>query len=289
MAREKFEFTSDADGFVLNGSHWPCCSAEMVVLMAHGMGEHHLRYDRLAQRLGDASIAAYAYDHRGHGAGAQILGDFGEAGWSALVDDIATALRVLRERHTGLPVLLFAHSMGSMAAQCLLPKHSDLIDGVILSGSCDFSMVAQFAAAAPEPMSLETFNAAFEPARTPFDWLSRDENEVDKYIADPFCGFSANERSAQSMMKSGLELVDPTLWAAIRDDLPVLIMSGEKDPLHGNGALLDSLVAKFHDAGLTQLQKKIYPDARHEMLNEINRDEVMEDIVSWLKAQGPPS
>ena len=160
-----------------------------------------------------------------------------------------------------LPVVLFAHSMGSFAAQNYCMDSSDQIDALILSGSA---------------------NSAFEPARTPYDWLSRDEAEVDLYSADPLCGFEALSGSGSGLLDSRPDMTDPRLLAGIRSDLPVLLVAGDKDPINRNLAGLQLLETLWTDAGVKQIDKCYYQGGRHEMLNEINRDEVTRDITDWL-------
>lgn len=284
VGQEAFQFASAADGTTVMGRAWRADGASASVLLAHGMGEHCLRYERFATALNEVGISVYAYDHRGHGrTSPDALGDFGAAGWSGLVSDLGQGLGVARGQNPDVPLFLFGHCMGSFAAQSYLPEGSQKIDGVILSGSADFSVLAQFLAAAPEAATLTAFNAAFEPARTPFDWLSRDTAEVDKYIDDPLCGFDPSEASAASMLEGGLALVDPDRWSSIRSDLPVYLFVGDKDPVNADLALFHSLVEKFQKAGVASLETKVYPQGRHEMLNETNRDEVTADIVSWLQ------
>jgi alpha-beta hydrolase superfamily lysophospholipase len=290
MARERFDFFSDADGVALKGYHWASNDAVGAVLISHGLGEHCLRYEPFAAFLNGARFDVFAFDQRGHGPAAEAtntLGDFGVASWTGLVADLAQACNHIRTKCPNVPLFLFAHSMGSLAAQVFLPDNSNLIDGVILSGSADAGAIAQLTLDAAETddsagSSFSAFNTAFEPARTAFDWLSRDDAQVDAYVADPLCGFEATNESSATMMSSGLALNDPATFARIRNDLPVYIFSGDQDPIHGGGFLFDSLVEKFKSAGFRGLESKLYPGGRHEMLNETNRAEVMADILAWL-------
>jgi alpha-beta hydrolase superfamily lysophospholipase len=206
-----------------------------------------------------------------------------------LCQDLHTLLKKVRGDHAGLKTVLFGHSMGSFAAQRLCLDHSEDMDAVILSGSSSIDILAAAMAEAAVDagegdggVELSSFNAPFEPARTPFDWLSRDEAEVDKYIESPLCGFDLQAESAQTLFGSGAYHGDDTAIANIRDDLPVLILAGDSDPLNGGLELLKLLEARWREGGVSNIETAYYKDGRHEMLNEINRDEVTADILRWL-------
>jgi alpha-beta hydrolase superfamily lysophospholipase len=210
-----------------------------------------------------------------------IPGDFGDPGFGGLVDDVAAYGAAIRR--DGLPLFLVAHSMGSFAAQGVLLEHSDQYAGVVLSGTTALDVLGQALAAQADdgPAGLEAFNAGFEH-RTGYEWLSRDDAEVDLYVADPLCGFEVPEEDIPQMFALGERYADPTTLAQIRDDLPVLIASGEQDPLSGGGELVQVLAQRYRDAGLTDVSVTVYPGARHEILNETNRDEVTSDLVRWI-------
>ncbi|MEM9704584.1 MAG: alpha/beta fold hydrolase [Pseudomonadota bacterium] len=283
MSSVDFSFSSQVDGLSLKGLHWPREGAQAAVLILHGLAEHCRRYDRFAGVLNAANVEVFAYDHRGHGATAHSEREFGKFSFEALISDITGAIKAIREQSSAPKLFLFAHSMGSFAAQAFLPDGASEIDGVILSGSADYALIAQVAAAQPEAAGFAALNAGFEPARTAFDWLSRDDAEVDKYVNDPACGFDPTEETAASMLGGGAALANPDEWLKIPKNLPVYIFSGEKDPVHFGGGLFTSLVEKFRSAGISDLTDRLYPGGRHEMLNETNRDEVMGDVVAWLQ------
>src|SRR5579859_4953004 len=201
-------FTFDAaDGLKIFTYRWlPPGPVRGVLQISHGMGEHALRYRTPLQPLLDAGIAIYANDHRGHGRTAtnkSELGNFGAAGFAGLVDDMARLSKIARREHPGRKLILFGHSMGSFAAQIYVVEHSALIDGLVLSGSAAFDMLQ-----APRG-GLRAIGESMGKTRTPFDWLSRDEKEVDAYIADPLCGFTANDASRNSMFATGAVAIDP--------------------------------------------------------------------------------
>lgn len=288
--REEFSLISAADGITLACYRWLAPEPALgVVQIAHGMGEHALRYAAFAEHLGRAGFHVYANDHRGHGRTAakrELLGDFGAAGWNGLVADMAQLTRHAHAAHSNLLIILFGHSMGSFAAQQYILDHSELVAGVILSGSASLDRL--FASAAvpqdsSKPADLTALNRDFEPARTPFDWLSRDRAEVDKYVADPLCGFGVDARATVSMATGGARTVDPAEVARIRKTLPIYIFAGDKDPVNHHLEWLRPLGERYQAAGITNVTEKFYPDGRHEMLNETNRTEVMRDTTAWLR------
>jgi alpha-beta hydrolase superfamily lysophospholipase len=248
------------------------------------MGEHSLRrYADVASFLNRAGFHVYANDHRGHGrtvTAKEMLGDFGARGWDGVVEDMATLTRLIRAREAGLPVILMGHSMGSFAAQQYLLEHSDLIDAAILSGSAS---VEKLTGDTSGDADLTALNRSFEPARTPFDWLSRDHAEVDKYIADPLCGFCVNATSMATMAASARRLSDPAQIARIRKNLPIYIFAGDKDPVNHNLEWLRPVAERYRTAGIKDVSEKYYVDGRHEMLNETNRAEVYRDLLAWMR------
>lgn len=187
---ERFSYTSNVDGFAITAYHWPVAAPRAAMVIAHGAAEHALRYERFAGALNGAGIDAWAMDHRGHGAspGPEGLGDFGVGGWDALVADIGQLVAIVHRERPGAPVVLFGHSMGAAAVQQFAPDGSRDIDALILSGSTARELPKE-----GEPAARFAPNEPFEPARTSYDWLSRDEAEVDKYIADPLCGFESRK------------------------------------------------------------------------------------------------
>lgn len=268
---------------------WRVPAPRAVVVIAHGAAEHALRYDRFANVLNAAGIEVWAADHRGHGqsAGPGGLGDFGEGGWDALVADIGDLIEIARGERPGLPVVLLGHSMGAAAAQQFAPDGSREIAALVLSGSTARDLPKEGEAPPPfEP------NKPFEPARTPYDWLSRDEAEVDKYIADPMCGFETQTARRTAFRANPFTLADPERLRRIRSDLPVLLVAGDADPINNKLEGLRLLKARWREAGVERIDTRFYVGGRHEMLNETNRDEVTADIIEWIErtlAPHPPA
>lgn len=289
VSAQRAFFDSLADGHRIATYAWDTGQAAPrgVVQIAHGLAEHAMRYDRLAQALVAAGYVVYAADHRGHGrsiAPGGVPGDFGAAGFQALIADMAAFGRSLRARHPGLPLYLVAHSMGSFAAQSLLIDHPDLYDGVVLSGTTALDVLAAELASPPAPgapAGLAAFNAPFEH-RTGYEWLSRDAAEVDKYVADPLCGFDLPAETMPQLFGDASRVADGAALRRIRVDLPVLLLSGDADPIAGGGALVQTVGQRYRDAGLRDVTVRLYPQARHEIFNETNRDDVTAELIGWL-------
>ena len=267
------------DGLQLQTYRWaPDGELRAVVQVQHGLAEHAGRYARFAEALTDAGYLVYAPDGRGSGRSAQgNYGDFGPDGWPGWVDDLHQLNTCIKAQHPGMPVALFGHSMGSFATQQYLLDHSADVDAVVLSGTTEVSGLAGMLES-DGPADLSVFNAAF-PHRTGFEWLSRDEAEVDKYVADEACGWAAAGFAGIATLKAA---ADPDRLAGIRADLPIFLVSGDADPLAGGGAAVELVGQRYRDAGLTDVTVHIYPEARHELLNETNRDAVTADVLAFL-------
>jgi alpha-beta hydrolase superfamily lysophospholipase len=284
-------FESTTDGLRIATYHWASATQPPrgVVQLSHGVAEHSGRYARLAAALNAAGYEVYSNDHRGHGASIDEqtpLGAFGAGAWPGLVSDVVQFGQAIRAEHPGLTLFLIAHSMGSFAAQEVLLDHSDLYNGVVLSGSTALDVLASgLAAAGDGPVELTVFNAAFEN-RTGYEWLSRDEDEVDVYVADPLSGFDLADDTVPQLFTAAARLADPAALAGIRSDLPILVISGQDDPLSGNGQLVGILAGRYTEAGVSDVTLKVYPGARHEIFNETNRDEITGFVVEWLGAHG---
>ena len=264
-----------ADGAGLAGFRWSGSAApKAVIQLAHGAGEHALRYLEPLTPIIETGYLVYAADHRGHGmtSGMAQLGDFGPGGAPAAVDDMATLSRRARAENPDLPLILFGHSMGAMFSQSYLLDQSALIDAAVLSGT---------AGGGPRPTAGP--NAAFPNPRTDYDWLSRDDAEVDKYVADPFCGIRFTPASAASFTALRERRATPEELAKVKPGLPIYVFVGDADPINARLERLTPLVDAYRAAGL-KVDLKVYPGGRHEMLNETNRAEVVADLQAWLDA-----
>jgi alpha-beta hydrolase superfamily lysophospholipase len=278
---------SRPDGQSLACYHWSNGDKpRAIIVVAHGMGEHALRYRPALAALIESGIAIYALDHRGHGATIALsdraAGDFGPGGFAAVVADLAALVEVARSANPDVPLFLLGHSMGSFIGQAFLIDHGSLVDGAVLVGTTAVDLLAD--AMAKEPDALAALNRPFEPARTPCDWLSRDDAQVDAYIDDPLCGFSLVPDSMVSLLSQGARLADPAKLARIPGGLPLYILIGARDVLVTDFGRLEPLVERYRAAGLDPVVM-VYPDGRHEILNEINRDEVVGKLLDWLNVQ----
>ncbi len=297
-------FTFRNDGADVAVRRWlPGGRAKAMVLIAHGMAEHAARYARFAAALNAAGYAVYAPDLRGHGDTARddaALGWTGLDGWNGMVRDLERVAATAREEHPGAPLFAFGHSMGSVLMQRFIQLHGRELAGAILSGTFASApklalaiLTAQVMALGPgarKPSPLlkqmfADFNKPFAPGRTGFEWLSRDEAEVRKYADDPRCGFAFANRSLVDTLKGWRDIWNPTNERRIPCELPVLLFSGERDPVGRNTAAVNELAARYRALGLRDLTVKFYPGARHETLNETNRDEVQRDVIVWLDGQ----
>ena len=274
-----------AGGVTVAAYRWdPEGEPRAIAQLAHGVGEHAQRYAPLAQALTAEGYVVYAEDHRGHGNTAsspEQYGVLGEDGWGELVADIGRMSKVAVDAHPGLPFALIAHSLGSFAAQQYLLDHSDDVTAVVLSGTAVIDLLEP-AMDLDAPMDLSMFNAPFQPQRTDFDWLSRDDAQVDAYIADPLCGFGLDVTGGKAMFVAARQLADPARVAEMRKDLPVYVVVGTMDPVNGGMALVNELVRRYEEAGLDDVTLVSYPEARHEVFNETNRNEVFAGVIAWL-------
>lgn len=296
---EKIPFTSVA-GQPLTLYLWqtdaPCRG---VIQLVHGMAEHIARYDRLARALCAAGYTVAGHSHLGHGEDAREdeLGFFGRKdGWDHLVEDVHAAHEMLLKRFPGQRFAILGHSMGSFVTREYLLRYGGDLTAAVICGTGWFPgplcSVARAAAALcgvfggwqkPAPlvdrlMSKDN-NKAFAPARTPFDWLSRDTAEVDKYMADPRCGFLFTARGYYDMF-TGLKSL--SRLAALPGNLPVLFISGDADPIGTQGKGVNTVAQQFRDAGVRDVTVRLYPGARHELFNETNRDEITAELIDWL-------
>jgi len=287
----------DTDGVDVFYRRWlPAGEASLVVLVAHGMSEHSGRYARLATALSDAGAAVYAPDHRGHGrtAASTGVGRAGPSGIAGALGDLGALRRIAESEHPGAPVVLLGHSMGALLAQAYAERDGSGLAGLVLSGSpgsddavgelATALVAAVDAGMGEEPLAaLSGFNAAFEPARTPFDWLSRDPAEVDAYIADPFCGDNhpMTYGFVADLLTVAVAAMEPAAVASLPVSTPILLITGGADPVSNAGAGVRALQGRMVDAGL-RVDAIFYADARHEVFNETNRDQVTADLIGFL-------
>jgi len=305
MKEKIFNFKS-IDGFNIFTYSWlPNKENEIkaVVQIAHGMAEHAARYHEFAEFLTDNGFGVYANDHRGHGKTAGSLdkvGFFAESnGWDLVVSDMHSLTEEIKKEHPNIPVFLLGHSMGSMLSRDYASKYGNEIRGLILSGTAaDPGMLGNagiaiskisgmlFGKESKSPLldklSFGAFNGKFKPNRTAFDWLSRDETKVDKYVRDPYCGSVFSKGFFYDMLTGLKKIHMKAEIGKIPTALPIFFISGEKDPVGKNSNGVKKVVKMYGKSGIENVDLKFYPDARHEILNETNREEVYRDILSWI-------
>lgn len=300
-------FTLDRPGgAAITVRRWlPAQDVAGALIVAHGLAEHGGRYAPLAERfVADDRFAVYAVDHRGHGLSVPVGQDPGHMsdgdGFALATADLAALIDEVRGRHPDRPRVLFGHSGGSFMVQRLLVEGARGIDAAILSGSNGKPppiAAAGRALARVErlrlgkrgqsdvlnAMSFQDFNRHFAPNRTEFDWLSRDEAQVDRYVDDPLCGFEVSVQTWVSLLDFLPGLTEPAALAQIPKDLPIYIFSGSHDPVGEMGKGVQRLVDAYHRAWLTNVTHRLYEGGRHEMLNELNRDEVIGQLQRWTR------
>jgi len=304
MKSETFTFKA-SDGVQIFTYKWIPDDASVVkgaVQIAHGMAEHAARYERFAEALTKAGYAVYANDHRGHGktAGSQEeIGYFAdENGWGKVVEDMHTLTGIIKKEFPKKPIFLFGHSMGSFLSRHYSMLYANELSGLVISGTGGDPgiigkiglLIAKMDArihgkkAKSEIMnklSFGAFNGAFKPNRTDYDWLSRDNAEVDKYISDPLCGTVFTAGFFCDMLGGIGYINKKENIAKIPKNLPIHIFSGAKDPVGASTKGVTRVFKALKSAGIGDLTLKFYKDGRHEMLNEINQDEVFNDVIAW--------
>jgi alpha-beta hydrolase superfamily lysophospholipase len=308
MERHAFTLQRERDVSV-HGYTWQAEKVhhvKAVVLLAHGMAEHILRYEEVAHFLVAEGFIVYGHDHRGHGASVMAPDDLGffadENGFEKVVEDMHAVTSLVKEQHPGLPIFLLGHSMGSFIVRRYIQLYGEQVAGAILSGTGGNPGLMGKAGLAlakwemqrkgrrtPSPlmdkMIFGKFNASFAPARTAFDFLSRDVQMIDRYIADSRCGFICSSGFYADLIGGTLLIARSEEIAKIPRDLPVYLIAGDQDPVGNHGKGVAEVFRSFKARGMTDVQLTLYEGARHEVLNEINRLEVYEDILRWLMAR----
>lgn len=300
MARSDFQHRFSGGAYSRVRCWKPGGLPRAVVQVVHGMAEHCARYERLAVALNRAGYAVYAHDLPGHGEGAAVRGHFDDAnGWRVALSSIREVQRLAQREQPALPVFLLGHSMGSFLVQHFMADSGGSLAGVVLSATTgDFGPLRRVAlallrgeafmlgrrnpSAVGEALSFGAFNKAFKPARTKFDWLSRDAAEVDAYVADPLCGFRCTSGLWLDLMEAGGELASGKRLRRIPKGLPVLMVAGSEDPVSQGERGPRGLERRYRQVGLRDVTVKIYPQGRHELFNDACRDEATADLVHWL-------
>jgi alpha-beta hydrolase superfamily lysophospholipase len=263
---------------------WPVAEPKAMIQIAHGLGEHARRYDQMAAVLNRAGFSVYADDHRGHGqtglgqiANNQTkkLGILGAGGMEATFNQVAEFSKIIRSENPGVPLILIGHSWGSFIAQKIINKNSDLYDAVVLSGS---------ALTMPGYLATGDFNKVWKklPGSTGYEWLSRDVEVQKKFVEDPLTFLAAAMRVfgiANSLKLFGKPSKN------VRSDLPILVQVGEADPIGGEYSNKALVEAYRKNSGTKDIELFVYHDARHEIYNELNKDEIIADLIEWINTR----
>lgn len=282
--------------------------ARGVVQINHGLAEHAARYQRFAHFLSARGYHVYAHDHRGHGATRApdaIPGAFAKSnGEDQVIADVSAIHALIAERHAGLPVVTFGHSMGGLVALNFAQAHPEAsaalaiwnsnfnagalgrVGQALLAAEAFFKGSDTPSAILPK-LTFQTWAKAVPDRRTDFDWLSRDHAEVDLYVADPLSGWDATVGMWQAVFRMIFAGGDATNLARLPKSLPVHLIGGAHDPASDNGKAIGWLADRMRRAGMTNVTAEVLPETRHETLNEINRDDAMADFAAWLDAQLP--
>lgn len=273
-----------------------------VIQIAHGMAETAQRYETFAKVLTKNGYIVYINDHRGHGKTAKIIENVGhlaeKEGFRCLVEDMYTLTNIIKKENEDLPIYLFGHSMGSFASQRYIMDYSNNLSGLILCGSngkqgiilnlAHLIINREIKKYGRRSKSNKINNLIFggeiirRNEKTKFDWLSRDKEQVEKYINDPFCGVVCSCGFFYDLVQGLKEIEDKENLKKVPLDIPIYIISGDKDPIGKNGKGVLRLRDRYIKLGVKDVTCKLYKDGRHELLNEINREEVFEDIICWL-------
>ncbi|MDM9945458.1 lysophospholipase [Clostridioides difficile] len=273
-----------------------------VIQIAHGMAETAQRYETFAKVLTKNGYIVYINDHRGHGKTAKIIENVGhlaeKEGFRCLVEDMYTLTNIIKKENEDLPIYLFGHSMGSFASQRYIMDYSNNLSGLILCGSNGKQGIILNLAHLIINHEIKKYGRRFKSnkinnlifggeiirrnEKTKFDWLSRDKEQVEKYINDPFCGVVCSCGFFYDLVQGLKEIEDKENLKKVPLDIPIYIISGDKDPIGKNGKGVLRLRDRYIKLGVKDVTCKLYKDGRHELLNEINKEEVFEDIICWL-------
>jgi len=306
MKRKQFLYEAE-DGTKINAYYWfndQCQTYQGVVQLAHGMAEHILRYEHFSSFLVENGFIVYGNDHRGHGGTIQAPDDQGffaeKNGFEKVVHDMKLLTDIVKKEHPNIPVFLFGHSLGSLLSRRYIQLYGDAIDGVILSGTSGHTgmlgkvglLLAKLerkrkGPRTPSPLldklTFGGFNKNFTEARTDFDFLTRDEAAIDKYVTDKKCGFICTTGLFIDLIH-GLDLIHRlSERKKTPKSLPIFLIAGDQDPVGNNGKAVEDLYEKFQRRGYEEVSFKLYEDARHEILNELNKEEVYQDILKWIQ------
>ena len=284
----------------------PDAEPRAIVQIIHGIAEYIDRYDEFMSFLADNGIIAVGTDHLGHGKSIESEEQTGffayDNGWDYVVRDEEVLRLAMHENYPELPIIVFGHSMGSFMARTLLIRYPDAFNAAIISGTGNQGAAlvngglfmgnlvtglkgAHHYSKFLNNLAFGSYNKIYDNPKTEYDWLSRDEANVQKYIDDPLCGFIPSCSLFRDMMTGVKFITNKKNLTAMNKNMPVYFMSGDMDPVGECGKGVQKAYNNFLEAGMKDVSIKLYPGGRHEMLNEINKDEVYTDILAWLDSK----
>ena len=302
MKKQEFTFRStDGKNDIRAMRYLPAGKPKAVLQIAHGMVEFIDRYENFADYLCGKGFVVTGNDHLGHGGSVKTRDDwgyFGEDGNQHVLDDMHELTKLTKEEYPGLPYFLLGHSMGSFYARQYIGTYGDELTGAIIMGTgleplatikagmflCKVIALFKgwrYRSSLVNNIAFGSYNKQFEPARTKMDWLTKDEKIVDWYINEPRCTFMFTLNGYYNMFKGISRLYDKDLLNNVPKDLPLFFVSGQEDPVGTNGKEVEHSVQTLKDAGVRNIDLKLYPGDRHEILNELDKDVVYDDLYNW--------
>ena len=308
MKQREYSFPSSTNLGDIHADMWlPEGEIKAIVQISHGMAEYGLRYKDFAEYLCGNSVAVVVADHMGHGKSfdgkEENYGYFGsENGHAHLADDQAKLTDIVKNDYPGVPYILFGHSMGSFLARTLIIRYPEAYNAAVISGTGNQGaalvngglfmgnlitglMGAHHYSKLLNNLAFGSYNKIYENPKTDYDWLSRDEANVQKYIDDPLCGFIPSCSLFRDMMTGVKFITNKKNLTKMNKNMPVYFMSGSMDPVGECGKGVEKAYNNFIEAGMNDVSIKLYPEGRHEMLNEINKKEVYSDVLAWLNSK----
>jgi len=308
MNYTEFTFT-DKGGKEVHVYKWqPEGTPKAVIQFAHGMQEHALRYSDFAETMASEGFIVYAHDHRGHGKTAGNISKLGiidsKKGWYWLVEDVHDLSKIIRTENPGLPLFVTGHSMGSFVVRDFAAKYGNTVDGIILSGTRSESLILvkgglfflkllvlitghAYKNVFFSSFTLKKWCKRIKHPKTVFDWLNRDENAVESFISDPYCGFVCTQGFYRDLLQLLVNIYSMENIRKIPKNLPILFTAGDGDPVGDYGIGVKTAFNNFLKAGMKNVTLKLYPAARHEILKETNKKEVIGDLLSFINTNLP--